>query len=186
MSFVKKEFGLADEFLEPVLPTPAIEAMTRALRKLLGGFSGPDKPKVVTCFDTSGSGKTTTVTESAKNLNAIVVSISPFFTDLLRNTLQSCSAVQRELGFSGDDLVKKSVLEQRFYQEFCLALDAIFHEIALRLSKNKDSAFTMAIEVQPLPFLSHPGPDTSIATKVCRGIQSSRENSHRSSPHYSC
>ncbi|KAJ3370427.1 hypothetical protein HDU84_001393, partial [Entophlyctis sp. JEL0112] len=50
-------------FLEPVIPTLAIDALSKYLTDRFQGLKSKsdDKPTVAVCFDTSGSGKTTTV-----------------------------------------------------------------------------------------------------------------------------
>ncbi|KAJ3369454.1 hypothetical protein HDU84_001549, partial [Entophlyctis sp. JEL0112] len=62
MDFVKEPFSPNAQFLEPVIPTLAIDALSTYLTDRFKGLKSKldDKPTVAVCFDTSGSGKTTT------------------------------------------------------------------------------------------------------------------------------
>ena len=64
MHFVKQEILPTETTISPALQTASITSLIRylTLRFTNTGYMKPDdKPQAVVCFDTSGSGKTTTV-----------------------------------------------------------------------------------------------------------------------------
>ena len=88
MTFIKKLFKRTEERILPAIPTKAITAMTVAFDDLFKeGLTG-QKPMAVTCFDTSGSGKTATVGEAARLCGASWITISPYISPVLRSVLQ--------------------------------------------------------------------------------------------------
>ena len=90
MTFIKKLFNPSEELILPAIPTKAITAMKVAFDDLFKkGLPDPGlKPTTVTCFDTSGSGKTATVAEAARLCGASWITISPYFSPFLSGVLQ--------------------------------------------------------------------------------------------------
>ena len=82
---------LQEQFLSPAVKTTAI---TRLSEHMNIHFSKEpavdDKPTCAICFDSSGSGKTTTIMEAAKESNCIYCPISLINNTLFRPMLNSC------------------------------------------------------------------------------------------------
>ena len=157
--FVKKR--LANHFIEPALPTPAIEAMASGFRTLFPQSHPCRKQEIITCFDASGSGKTMTVLEACKSINGVLAALSPVFTEPLQLSLESCANVWRRLGYAHTDLVKRLILKDEFVAKFYSALASIFGLIESQLAMTGDVCFV--VRVGSASSL-HQGPSKGLAS----------------------
>lgn len=151
------------QFIEPVVPTNAMSFLCEQLEFLFRNMLGAQKPTVITCFDTSGSGKTTTVMEASKRCDACVAIISPNFTKCLRNALDSCETIC-SLAFKNGSLVERKQVEMIFSQRFDSVLKAIFSTIALTLEEKADASLVMRI--QDVEYISPSSNNQSISETV--------------------
>jgi hypothetical protein len=125
MTFIKQKIKKA-QFLQPIISTPVIEELMDYLTdRFTGKGQNPaDKPVVVTCFDTSGSGKTTTIMEAAKKTNTSVIIISPNLSPVLEQVLRSCHNWKQFDVHKG--FINRNEIEEVFINKFHVALETMF------------------------------------------------------------
>jgi hypothetical protein len=87
--FVVKKLS-RNQFLEPAIETDAIRQLSSFMKSYSrGDQTVADKPTCVTCFDMSGSGKTTTILEASKKASCFIVHISLINNPLFRMLFKS-------------------------------------------------------------------------------------------------
>ncbi|KAI8928515.1 hypothetical protein BC831DRAFT_509991 [Entophlyctis helioformis] len=150
MPFVKNVFTGREQFIKPSVITTAITSLSDTLGFLFRGLEPSMKPEVVTCFDTSGSGKTTTVMEAARLQSACRVTLSPNTSLLLSQVLSSCERYPFE---AVGGIVNGNTVQRVFRAKFDSMLTTMFHDIEALLTSNAsnciDGAATGSNYVSP-------------------------------------
>jgi hypothetical protein len=126
------------QFLSPAVQTAA---MTSLAQEMTTHFAGEernpdDKPTCVTCFDMSGSGKTTTISEAAKISNSIRAPISLINNQLFTELFQSCKKFgsRQDPRLKLDDLVTFEKVENYMAERFDSVLIQLFQSIIEQLN----------------------------------------------------
>ncbi|KAI8925854.1 hypothetical protein BC831DRAFT_512209 [Entophlyctis helioformis] len=141
MPFVKNVFTGREQFIKPSVITPAITSLSDTLCRLFRGLKASMKPVVVTCFDTSGSGKTTTAMEAARLQSACVVTLSPNTSLLLSQVLSSCERYPFE---AVGGIVNGNTVQRVFRAKFDSMLTTMFHDIEALLTSNASNCIDEA------------------------------------------
>jgi len=136
MTFIRKHLNTR-QFLSPVIQTNAIQKLSEYMKIYFSTEQSPDeKPTCVNCFDMSGSGKTTTIMEAAKNSNSFRVPISLIDNQLFRSLLKSC----KNMGETQDpflypeDYISYEKVERYFEKRFQTVLTQLFQCIVEKLT----------------------------------------------------
>ncbi|KAJ3376711.1 hypothetical protein HDU84_009569 [Entophlyctis sp. JEL0112] len=161
--FVKEPFSPNAQFLEPVIPTLAIDALSKYLTDRFQGVKFKlDDPTVAVCCDTSGSGKTTTVSEAAIRTQANRIIISPNLSPSLVDVLHSCSSIKLTSAVTVvDGLIDRLCVEDIFEAKFKAALEPMFERM-LSLVQNFTDAPSVHI-IDNGKCLSPPGSKANIS-----------------------
>ncbi|KAI9329733.1 hypothetical protein BDR26DRAFT_872119 [Obelidium mucronatum] len=138
--FIKQSVLVTNQFLQPVLPTTAIELLTNYLSHRFSGVgaTAEQKPTVAVCFDTSGSGKTTTVAEAAIQAGAHRIIISPNLSPILTQVLDRCRELRHTLEKSGNRIARMDI-EEAFEGKFKSALETMFERILSLVERFQDT-----------------------------------------------
>lgn len=136
MAFIKKQFSAGDERIQPAIPTDAMAVLEDFLSKQFRAAPSSQKPTAITCFDTSGSGKTATVEETARRVGASIIVVSPNFSPALKQVLKSCSRYSFK---AVDGLVQRHQVKQVFEEKFDSALVDMFGNMRSLLEKSSEN-----------------------------------------------
>ena len=125
------------QFLSPAIETNAIKLLAHKMTThfLGANIDSDDKPTCVTCFDVSGSGKTTTIKEAAKISNSTRAPISLINNQIFTELFLSC----RNFGelqnppLKLDDLVSYDIAEKYMSARFDTVLMQLFQSIIVTI-----------------------------------------------------
>jgi hypothetical protein len=128
MTFIRKHLNTS-QFLSPTIQTNAIQKLGEYMEAYFSREPNPDaKPTCVNCFDMSGSGKTTTIMEAAKNSNSFRVPISLIDNLLFRPLLDSCKNMgeTQDPPLDPEDYISYEKVERYFEKRFQTVLTQLF------------------------------------------------------------
>lgn len=145
--FILKQLG-EDQFLSPPIHTNAIEQLSQYMTTYYSCEPKPDdKPTCVTCFDMSGSGKTTTIMEASKNSNSIRVPINLINNVLFRPLFDSCKSMGKT-SMKTTDLIEYDTVVTYFKERFQIVLIQLFESIMEKLNLLDSSNITNGVIIQ--------------------------------------
>lgn len=144
MTFVKSSLNRGLERIQPVIITDAIRGLETELKFLFNGLPRVQKPTVITCFDTSGSGKTATVEEAARRLGACIIVISPVLSPALSEVLASCR--KHNFIVSDKGLIDRAAIDVAFRDKFESALGTMFETMLQLLADNPNKRVAALVD----------------------------------------
>ena len=141
---------LQEQFLSPAFKTTAITRLSERMDTHLGKEPAvDDKPTCAICFDSSGTGKTTTIMEAAKESNCIRAPISLINNELFRPILDSCKKMGRKQNppLEPTDFIEYGVVQDYFEERFQTVLIQLFQSITEQLNTKDTVGATIQVAI---------------------------------------
>lgn len=130
-----------------------------------------DKPQVVVCFDTTGSGKTTTIREASQRVNASRVIISPKFSTVLCKALSSCAMIGDQLGLDSASAPSQNTVVTKMQFKFNSALETLLSHITSLIQQAGETVFETRLVEGNVPDVSQlEQPCMDSFTQLCRTL----------------
>ncbi|KAJ3315514.1 hypothetical protein HDU76_002180 [Blyttiomyces sp. JEL0837] len=101
-SFRRKKFNSADGLIEPAINTRAIDYLSTTLEEIFESSKKEEKPKIITCFDYNGAGRTTTIESEPAVLPSLLVSVGIWLLCLAAVRNEKCFDIVIKEGKHGD------------------------------------------------------------------------------------
>jgi hypothetical protein len=130
-NFIVKKLD-EDQFLSPTVQTKAIEELSQKMVNYFNKEPGAfDKPTCVVCFDMSGTGKTTTIKEAARNSKSLIAHISLIENRLFTPLLNSCQNMYSKQvpPLEVTDEIPYAKVQSYFKERFQSVLSQLFQSI---------------------------------------------------------